>query len=129
MAGVKGRSGGARPNTGPKPRPKTHDIGVALAKIVVEQSAAVAGEGAGVSQPMQPQVSAEQTPLEFLLSVMRNPLVDDKLRLEAAKTAAPFMHTKKGDVGVKDEKAEKAKKASAGKFAAAPPPKLVVNNR
>lgn len=128
MAGVKGRSGGARPGTGPKPRPKTHDIGAEFAKIVVEQ-AAVAAEGAVGSQPTQPAISADVTPLEFLLSVMRNPLVDDKLRLEAAKTAAPFMHMKKGDVGVKDEKADKAKKAAAGKFAAAAAPKLVVNNR
>ena len=36
MAGVKGRSGGARPNSGPKPR--TKDIGTVLAKAVIAQA-------------------------------------------------------------------------------------------
>lgn len=35
-----------------------------------------------------------QTPLEFLLEVMRNPALDIDLRMEAAKYAAPFMHPK-----------------------------------
>lgn len=143
MAGVKGRSGGARPNSGPKP--KTTDIGVTktkkvkaespkevgamLADVVIAQAAVVVAEGAGASQPPQELVHhTDLTPLEFLLSVMNNPMVDDRLRLEAAKTAAQYMHLKKGDGGIKDEKAEKAKKAAAGKFGAAMPPKLVAVN-
>lgn len=112
MAGVKGRSGGARPNSGPKPAgPKPLPQTVVLNEPV---QSAVVGEG--------------PTPLEFLLAVMRDPAVDGKLRLEAAKTAAMYCHLKKGDGGVKDEKAEKAKKAGSGKFGAAPAPKLIVNN-
>jgi phage terminase small subunit len=115
MAGVKGRSGGARPNAGGArpnsgPKPKT-----TIGPVEIT--------------PLEQIPNAEQTPLEFLLQVMRSPHVDDKTRLEAAKTAAQYCHLKKGDGGVKDEKAEKAKKAGMGKFAAAAAPKLIVNNR
>ena len=69
---------------------------------------------------------ATDSPLEFLLNVMRDDNFDPKLRLEAAKTAAQYCHLKKGDGGIKDEKAEKAKKAGTGKFASAPAPLSVV---
>jgi hypothetical protein len=36
-----------------------------------------------------------QTPLEFLLEVMRKPGEDLALRLDAAKTAAPYLHARK----------------------------------
>ena len=49
-----------------------------------------------------------------------------RLRMAAAKALMPFMHLKKGDGGVKDEKAEKAKKAAVGKFAAASTPLRMV---
>jgi phage terminase small subunit len=67
-----------------------------------------------------------EMPLDFLLSMMRDPNFDLKLRLEAAKTAAQYCHLKKGDGGIKDEKAEKAKKVATGKFASAPAPLSVV---
>lgn len=149
MAGVKGRSGGARPNSGPKPR--TKDIGAVLAKAVIAQAEpapvkVVAKQEAPVAPapapapvptpavvaaaptPPAPVVQGAETPLEFLLAVMNNPMVEDRLRLDAAKTAAQYMHLKKGDGGIKEEKAEKAKKAAAGKFGAAAPPKLVAVN-
>jgi phage terminase small subunit len=47
-------------------------------------------------------------------------------QMKALLALLPYVHTKKGDGGVKDERAEKAKKAAGGKFsAAAPPLKLV----
>ena len=114
MAGVKGRSGGARPNSGPKPRGPQPLPAPVVRKTPEPEPQAVASEGV--------------SPLEFLLAVMRDPAVDGKLRLDAAKTAAQYCHLKKGDGGIKDETAEKAKKAGAGKFGAAAPPKLIVNN-
>lgn len=143
MAGVKGRSGGARPNSGPKPKTKdigvtktekvkeepVEEVGAKLSDVVVAQAAAVVAEGAGVSQPTQELAQhTNLTPLEFLLAVMNNPMVEDRLRIDAAKTAAQYLHLKKGDGGVKEEKAEKAKKAAAGKFGASAPPKLVAVN-
>lgn len=125
MAGVKGMkgSGGARPGAGRKPAPKLH----ALAKIVVAQAAEVAAQGAGVSQPTPPaEPIVIEDPMQWLLAAMKNPALDDKLRIDAAKALLPFLHAKKADAGVKDEKAERAKKAGAGKFAAAAAPLRMV---
>lgn len=47
------------------------------------------------------------------------------LQVRAAVAAVQYTHTKKGDGGKKDEQADKAKKASGGKFGAAAPPRLV----
>lgn len=109
MAGVKGKSGGARANSGGA-RP-----GAGRKPKAPEEKATIAATG-------------DQTPLEFLLSVMRDNTIEDRLRIDAAKTAAQYCHLKKGDGGIKEEKAEKAKKAGSGKFGAAAPPKLIVNN-
>lgn len=95
MAGVKGKSGGARPGAGRKPK--------------------------------EPEVSfapKTEDPKEYLLSVMNDNGLDVRARLDAAKSLMPFMHTKLGEGGKKDEKARAAKSAGAGKFSAAPPPKL-----
>ncbi len=100
MAGVKGRSGGARPGAGRKPAPK-------LPLAVV----------------------AAPTPLEFLLSVMNDAGADPALRVKAATTAAQYMHIRKQDGGKKDEQADKAKKAATGKFAAAAAPLKLVGKR
>ena len=66
MAGMKGRSGGARLGAGRKPKPRTIVTG-----------------------------GRDQTPLEFLLSVMNDDGAADKLRLEAAKTAARYVNPRK----------------------------------
>ena len=100
MAGVKGRSGGARPGAGRKPAPKLP-----------------------LTVPVAP------TPLEFLLSVMNDAGADPALRVKAATTAAQYMHIRKVDGGKKDEQAEKAKAAATGKFSAAPPPLKLVGRK
>ena len=98
MAGVKGRSGGARPNSGPKPKPRV------------------------------PLKAKAEDPVEFLLEVMRDPDADPKLRVRAAVSAAQYRHSKKGDTGKREEQAKAAKRAGDGRFAPPAPPKLVVNN-
>ena len=129
MAGVKGRSGGpransggVRPGAGRKPAPKMH----ALAQIVVAQAAEAAAQGAGVSQPTPEAIPAVDDPLQWLLSAMKNPALDDKLRIDAAKALLPFMHSQKGEGGKKEEKLDAAKKAGKGRFAAAPAPLRMV---
>ena len=69
----------------------------------------------------------EETPLEYMLRVM-NEDGDDNRRDKLAIAAAPFVHVRAGDIGKKSEKREAAKKAGAGRFSAAAPPKLVVSN-
>jgi phage terminase small subunit len=96
MAGVKGRSGGARPGAG---RPK---------------------------KPVEKLAIETDDPLKFLIGVMQDGDQDPKLRVRAAIAAAQYTHAKKGEGGKKDERADAAKKAGAGKFAPTAPPKLTV---
>ena len=105
MAGVKGRSGGARPNSGPKPRePVKLDIPAPVLDAL-----------------------AHKDPKVFLLALMNDREADVKLRADAAKSLMPFMHQKLGEGGKKDQQQDAAKKAASGKFAAATPPRLVAN--
>lgn len=109
MAGVKGKSGGRRAGSGRKPAPPVF-----------------------MSEPTPPpvlEVGCGQEPdsIRLLRAVVTNPEIPVKLRLEAAKALAPYEAPKKGDVGKKEDRAQKAKAASGGKFAPAAPPKLVSN--
>lgn len=96
MAGVKGRSGGARPNSGPKPKEPT-----------ILQLA-----------------STYDDPEKFLRAVMNDSGTDAKLRVDAAKALMPFIHARKGESGKKEQKQADATKV-AGRFSAAEAPKLV----
>jgi len=67
------------------------------------------------------------TPLEFMLAVMRDPKQDRELRTRMAVAAAPYIHTRAGEgKGKKNDQADKAKKAGAGKFAQGKAPLKVV---
>lgn len=68
------------------------------------------------------------SPLDYMLSVMRSAEADPVRRDRMAIAAAPFVHPRKEPVGQgKREKAENEAKqaASAGRFSAAAPPRLV----
>ncbi|OZI31742.1 hypothetical protein CAL29_28125 [Bordetella genomosp. 10] len=106
MAGVKGKSGGPRANSGGK-RP-----------------------GAG-RPPKGPTIlllaKASDDPLEFLKSVWKDDTADGKLRVDAAKAALPFVHGRIGEQGKKGAKnAAAATATTGGRFApTAPPPRTV----
>ncbi len=103
MAGVKGRSGGPRPNSG----------------------GARPGAGRKPKEPVVLHLGAiYDDPEKFLRAVMNDSGSDAKLRVDAAKALMPFVHMKKGEGGKKDDQAAKAKQV-ASRFAAAAPPKLV----
>ncbi|WP_058911908.1 terminase small subunit [Entomohabitans teleogrylli] len=69
-------------------------------------------------------------PLDFLRAVMNDAAEDIDTRKDAAKAMLPYVHTKKGEGGKKDARNAAAKvAASASKFGALAPPKLVVNNK
>ena len=106
MAGKPGKSGGLRPGAGRKP-----------------------AEAVKLSIPVPiAENLAHKDPKVFLLALMNDLEADVKLRADAAKALMPFMHAKV-EAGVKDAKAEAAKKAGAGKFGAAAPPLRIVNGR
>ena len=114
------------------------NLGLKVIDSLADNSAGPAGAGRKPAPPPtifgdQPSGESVLTaalthkdPLTFLLAVMNDGASDARLRVDAAKAALPFTHHKLGEGGKKDEQADKAKKAGAGKFAAsAPPLKLV----
>ena len=104
MAGEKGRSGGARPNTGGV-RP---------------------GAGRKPRPPRAADPNEINEPLAFLIAVMRGDIKPSPEQLKAATAAAQYVHAKQGDSGKKQDRAEAAKTAVVGKFASsASPLKLV----
>ena len=106
MAGKPGKSGGVRPGAGRKP--------AEAVKI-------------DIPVPVLDNLS-HKDPKVFLMALMNDLEADIKIRADAAKSLLPFMHAKV-EAGVKDAKAEAAKKAGAGKFGAAAPPLRIVNGR
>lgn len=97
MAGVKGRSGGARPGAGRKPK---EPVILALSVNYDE-------------------------PDKFLKAVMNDSGTDAKLRVDAAKALLSAQVRRAENGGKKEEAAGRAKRAGGGKFASAAPPKLV----
>ena len=96
MAGVKGRSGGARPNSGPKPKEPEY---LTLSAMYDE-------------------------PDKFLKAVMNDSGSDAKLRVDAAK-ALLSAQVRRAENGGKKEEQKAAAAKVAKKFATAVPPKLV----
>jgi phage terminase small subunit len=127
MAGKPGRSGGARPGAGRKPKRPAED----------------AAGGAAVSVELEPQAHggalkrshAESVPmgdrdmLELLQDVALGRVQATALQVRAAIAAVQYTHTKRHDGGKKDDVDSKAKQAAAGKFAAAAPPLKLVGQR
>lgn len=141
MAGVKGRSGGPRKNSGgkrpgagrkpkhanpAKPAPRKR-------KATPEPSAA---EEAAIASRLPPGPDApppSEEPgnglgvidaKEFLEGVMSGRILADEARLKAAQYLLPFQHKKLGETGKKEQAKLDAGKV-AGRFAAAPPPRAM----
>lgn len=110
MAGVKGRSGGARPGAGRKKKPP----------LMLPDSPPT---GAQSSAPQ-----GGETPLQFLLRVQNSADVPLKERIVAARAAAQYVHPKMGEGAKKVAAKAAADVAGQGKFGRRAPPKLVVSN-
>jgi phage terminase small subunit len=107
MAGVKGRSGGARPGAGRKPKSKVEVV--APADVVAKVEAAPNGDM-----------------LSFLQNVALGRINANATQVRAAIAAVQYTHTRTRDGGKKEDAHDAAKKAGASRFApAAPPLKLV----
>ena len=111
MAGVKGKSGGPRPNSGgarpgagrkPKPKPAPVDVEAHLAGLDM---------------------------LQMLQAVALGKVQATSLQVRASIAAVQYTHIKRHDGGKREEVGEKSKKAAGGRFAASAPPKLIVNNK
>lgn len=137
MAGVKGKSGGprknaggARPGAGRKPgSKKATESANATSAVKIEMEPQPRG-GALKRSRAEPVPLVEMDMLQMLQAVALGRVEATTTQVRAAIAAVQYTHTKRGDGGKKDEVADKAKKASTGKFApTSAPPKLVVNNR
>lgn len=127
--------GGHRPGSGPqkgakyKPRATKEQKPAAIEKPKKEKASADQPEikdtdGLVTVIDQQPENLA---PLEYMLRVMNDPGETDARRAWAAQSAAPYCHSRKGEgAGKKEEKADRAKTAGTGKFAASPPPLKLV---
>ena len=128
MTGVKGKSGGARPNSGPKKKfPPTQKIAPDGADLLGEDPAPLIDpETTTIGE-----VPADVTPLNFLCATFRNKSTPDGVRLRAAIAAAQYMHTKRSDGGKKDADKEAAEKQAKSEniFATGGAPQLVSSRR
>lgn len=94
---------------------KDPDVQAAMKRLAPEQA-----EGGKQKICLPPESQAG--PLAFFEAMMNNLKEDPKLRLEAARSLAAYTVPKPADLGKKESKDAAAKKASSGKFGAAPPP-------
>lgn len=69
------------------------------------------------------------TPLDFLLSVVKESRLKLNVRMQAAALAAPFVHAKPAPLGKKEQRQEAAKTTSSRFKATAAPPRLVHSKR
>ncbi|WP_321920052.1 hypothetical protein [Paraburkholderia tropica] len=107
MAGVKGRSGGPRANSG----------------------GARPGAGRPKKSKPAPAPLDERDMLQLLQDIALGRVDATPIQVRAAVAAVQYTHHKKGEGGKKDEQADAARKA-ANKFASMPPPaRLIVNNQ
>jgi len=63
-------------------------------------------------QALEAAATSDGSPLGFLVSVMHSPHLDARLRLDAAKAAAQYLHTKPKDEAPPDPKLIEASKDS-----------------
>jgi hypothetical protein len=64
-------------------------------------------------QRTQARAADEQSPLQYMLEVMRDPSASKSRRDRMAVTAARYLHPRPGDKGKKNREADAARKAGA----------------
>ena len=77
-------------------------------------------------KPPAPPINGDEDPLVFMRQMMCDPDEDSRLRLDAAKALAAYLHPKQGEKGKTELKQESAKEAHAKFKPAAAPTKLKV---
>lgn len=117
MAGVKGRSGGARRGAG---RPRK--------SAAIEQSLEPQSHGGALKREREVPVPVEvegDDMLTLLKQVALGRVEVSALQVRAAIAAVQYEHSKPGEGGKKDARRGAAKSASSGIYAPAAPPRMV----
>lgn len=122
MAGVKGRSGGARPGAGRKPKPKPPAVVPVDPQIAARMTVAEKREKAD-----EKPAATTTDMLQFLQDVALGRIEAKPMQVRAAIAAVQYTHAKKGEGGKKEAAASKAKEVAAGsRFGARPAPLKLV---
>ena len=124
MAGVKGRSGGARPGAGRKPKPKPPAVVPVEPQIAARMTVAEKREKADEKQAATTTTTTDM--LQFLQDVALGRIEAKPMQVRAAIAAVQYTHAKKGEGGKKEAAASKAKEVAAGRFGARPAPLKLV---
>lgn len=126
MAGVKGRSGGARPGAGRKPKPKPPTVVPVEPQIAARMTVAEKREKAGEKPTTTVTAATTIDMLQFLQDVALGRIEAKPMQVRAAIAAVQYTHAKKGEGGKKEAAASKAKEVAAGRFGARPAPLKLV---
>ena len=120
------RVGAGRPKKGAVRATPEQKMAIARAEAELKRQAIEAGRPAG-TPPELGSPDEDLSPLDFLKAVQndkKNPL---DLRMRAAVAAAPYVHFKPREGGIKDERKKKAQTVGAGsRFAPSAPPLALV---
>lgn len=103
---------------------ETLDEPTAIQKPTPPKSAPAPAEKEVYEKPPAPPIKGDEDPLVFMRTMMCDPNEDPKLRLDAAKALAAYVHPKQGEKGKMELKKESAEKAHSKFMPAAAPVKL-----
>lgn len=121
--------GGARPGAG-RPRKGAAVPTVAASAAPKARAKAQAPAATPAASAPPPAVDLTTSPLDYLLTVMRDPNEDKRIRLQAASLAAPYVHAKPAPGGKKNAtQAAAGQAATGGRFGPSAPPLRVVGKR
>jgi hypothetical protein len=105
---------------------KGEKLTVAEQKAMTKLGDELAADGTE-KKPTKAKRGKKLDPLAYMLAVMNDETEDPDMRARMAIAAAPYIHSRAGEsAGKKQEKADRAKKAGAGKFAQGKAPLQVV---
>lgn len=127
--------GGARIGAGRKPKDPSKPRRIRKKAVRTAESTQLAPSMTMAEPPEDlpsntlTNVVVELQPLDYMLLVINDKTATQDRRDRLAIAAAPFVHGKVAEAGIKTVRTTAAKKASAGKFAPSAAPKLVVNNK
>lgn len=101
-----------------KPKPQAKAL---AAKPALTQAPEVKKEEPKIEPKVQevfhaPAIHKELDPLEFMRQLVSDVAEEPKLRLEAAKALAPYLHPKQGEMGKKEVKQQAADNVKNGRF-------------
>jgi hypothetical protein len=123
------RPGAGRPKKGEVRPPKTNQARAPAGFDGPRLSADVVAAAAAAAKAHEINEASDLSPLDFLLSVQNDSRVPLAVRVQAARTAAPYKHQKLAESGLKDERKKKAAKTTetSTKYSPSAPPLSVVN--